>query len=398
MSMTLPTLFAFNAFLYAVLAVFMLFLWREDRAEEFRFWSVSYFLSSVALALFAVRDIFDFHSAWIAGTLSLWSLGAIWCGVRVFAERPIRKIAAAAGGLIWLAGFAVATPVARFEARAAIVAAYAFLIACELSSYAKERLPVARATAALAALHGGFQALLGVSSFFMPFHEGATAPFDIPIVKLLAAEAMGYGVILGFMLLALSKARAAARQETAALTDPLTGLANRRAFDLAAERVIKGSQGTEIPVLLAFDLDRFKAVNDRFGHAEGDRALTLFARVAAANLRKGDIIARLGGEEFAALLIADPTTALSIADRIRCVFAEEAASIADGLVTVSVGVAAMDDPNQDFSKLMRAADAALYLAKAAGRNRVFLSPNVGSGGSRASRGAVDGSFPPSNAA
>jgi diguanylate cyclase (GGDEF)-like protein len=375
MNIWLPTLLGFNAFVYAVLGLFTLFLWREDKAEEFRFWSVAYLLTSGSLLLFAARDVLGGHAAAVAGCINLWALGAIWAGARVFAERPIRKVAAVAGGLIWLVCF-YAAPHLRFESRAIIVAFYAFVTAYELYTYAKERLPIMWAAAALATLHGCLQAVMGVLAHFAP----ATAPvwpdYDLPIVKLLVTEGMGYGIVLGFMLLALSKARATARQEIAALTDPLTGLANRRAFDLAAERVIRGAQGAEKPVLLIFDLDRFKAVNDRFGHAEGDRALKIFARVAEANLRKGDIIARFGGEEFAALVIADPTTALSIAERIRSAFATEAAPLAGGVLSVSVGVAAMEDMSQDLAKTMRAADNALYMAKAAGRNRVFMSSDV----------------------
>jgi diguanylate cyclase (GGDEF)-like protein len=397
MSILLPTLFAFNAFVYAVLGLFMLFLWREDKAGEFRFWSLAYLLSGLALALLAIRDRVDFPLATVAGGLSLWSVGAIWSGVRAFAERPTRNLVAIVGGLVWVVLFSQAPSPVRFEARAAVVAIYAFMTAYELSSYAKERLPIVRSTAALAAFHGGFQALLGICARFLPTGTGTWPDYDAPLVKLLAAEAMGYGIVLGFMLLTLSKARATMRQETAALTDPLTGLSNRRAFDLAAGRTIKNLNGAEMPVLLAFDLDRFKVVNDRFGHAEGDRVLKLFARVAAANIRKGDIVARLGGEEFAALLLTDLSSALAIAERIRCTFAEAAASIAEGMVSVSVGVAVMEDPDQDLSKLMRAADAALYMAKAGGRNRTFLSPNAGSG-SRTQRNPADGFSPPSNAA
>jgi diguanylate cyclase (GGDEF)-like protein len=375
----------------------MYFFWREDRAEEFRFWSLAFFLNSGALLLFATSVAGAFPST-AAGALTFWALGALWAGTRVFAERPIRKIAAVAGGFIWVGGFSHADSLIRLEGRTILVTIYSFLIAYELYSYNKERLTIARATAALSTIHGGFNALVGIAAQFMAVEAPPmTSAYDIPVAKLIAAEAMSYGIVLGFMLLALSKARATARQKIAALTDPLTGLANRRAFDLAAEREIKGASGAK-PVLLVFDLDRFKTINDRFGHAEGDRVLRIFADVAARNMRAGDVLARVGGEEFAALLLTDPSTALAIAERIRCAFAKEAAFLADGLVSVSVGVAAMQDRTGDLATLMRAADEALYTAKGAGRNRVSLSPDVALPAPRATRGRFDEALPPLNVA
>jgi diguanylate cyclase (GGDEF)-like protein len=398
-SLLLPSLFVFNTLVYALLCLFMFFMWREDKAEEFRFWSLAYFLNCAALLLFASSDAAASPWTAAAGALTLLALGALWTGVRVFAERPIRKAAAMAGGLMWITVFSHAAPLVRLEGRAALVAIYSFLIAYELYSYNKERLTILPATAALAAFHGGFNALLVISAPFVTMDNPTKSTFDIPIVKFMVVEAMIYGIVLGFALLALSKTRAAARQKIAALTDPLTGLPNRRAFDLAAERAMKLSNGAKTPVLLLFDLDRFKAINDRFGHAEGDRALRTFAEVAANNISAGDILARVGGEEFAALLMTDPSTALLTAERIRCAFAKEAAPLADGVVSVSVGVAAPpDDGTLSLAKLMRAADEALYMAKAAGRNRVFLSPDIAVAGPRATKDRFDEVFAPLNAA
>lgn len=392
----LPSLFVFNSFVYFLLSLFMYFIWREDRAEEFRWWSLSFFLNSLAMSLFAFREIVELPSIVFGNALTLWALGASWTGVRAFAELPLRKAAALAGGLIWIAVFSHAEPLHRLDARTTLVAIYAFLIAYQLYCYGKERLPIVRWTAALAAVHGVLNIVAGIAGQFMA-SEALKPIFDIPALKFLVAEGMSYGILLGFMLLVLSKARATARQKIAALTDPLTGLANRRAFDDAAGRAIKGLRDHEIPVLLLFDLDRFKTINDRFGHAEGDRVLRVFAEAAARHIPAEGVLARLGGEEFAALLIADPSTGFMIADRIRCAFAKEANSIANGLVTVSVGVAAMQDAPPDLAKLMRAADEALYMAKAAGRNRVFFFPDVGAAAPVAARNQLE-SLPGLNAA
>lgn len=398
MSILLPTLFAFNTFIYALLGAFMYFIWREDRAEEFRFWSLAYLLNSGALLVYAMSDLAAFPPI-LAGALNLWGMGALWAGIRAFVEKPISRVAATGGGVIWILAFSDVSLLTRIDGRVTISAAYTLSIAYELYSYNKERLTIARATAALSALHGFFLALMGISAQFMSVNMPMKSVYDSPIAKAMAAEGMSHGIVLGFMLLALSKVRATARQKIAALTDPLTGLGNRRAFDLAAERAIEKSRGAQTLVLLVFDLDRFKTINDRFGHAEGDRVLRLFAEVAARNTQAaGGVLARVGGEEFATLMICDASTGLSTAERIRCDFAEEASSLAEGLATVSAGVAAMQDQSAGLAALMRAADEALYMAKAAGRNRVFLSPDVARIASRATRSRYDDMLPPLTAA
>ena len=127
--------------------------------------------------------------------------------------------------------------------------------------------------------------------------------------------------------------------------------------------------------MLIFDLDHFKQTNDRFGHALGDRVLKLFAITAQAHLNGPSIVARLGGEEFAAILPGtDPLEAACAGEAVRHAFANSAAFV-DGLpvgATVSVGAASDVGVAGDLNALFRRADAALYVAKRAGRNRVEL--------------------------
>jgi len=131
--------------------------------------------------------------------------------------------------------------------------------------------------------------------------------------------------------------------------------------------------------VLMFDLDHFKGINDRFGHSVGDRALQVFAETASMKLRATDIIGRLGGEEFAAVLPATSLVSAGVAaERVRCAF-EAAAVEIDGLPvkgTVSIGAAAATNPNSDIDALLVQADKALYAAKAGGRNRVALSAST----------------------
>lgn len=160
-----------------------------------------------------------------------------------------------------------------------------------------------------------------------------------------------------------------------ARTDPLTGLANRRHFLGMLEQEAARQKRFDEPAsaLLMFDLDHFKQVNDSHGHAAGDAVLRRFAELMRAGLRKTDQAGRLGGEEFAILLVgADFTGALEFAERLReQVEADEI--VFDGRklrITVSIGVTRLCKSDASVDTALARADAALYQAKAKGRNRV----------------------------
>ncbi len=163
----------------------------------------------------------------------------------------------------------------------------------------------------------------------------------------------------------------------AATTDPLTGLANRRRFFELGEMLIEHSQatGTTCGVLM-IDLDDFKRINDRHGHAGGDDVLRLFAETTFKALRPSDLLARIGGEEFAAILPGSGAEAsMAIAERMRKAF-QTAAETIDGNpvhATLCAGVAIFSQ-GTSLEMLMREADAALYLAKRNGRNRIERFP------------------------
>ncbi|MFF0920558.1 GGDEF domain-containing protein [Rhizobium leguminosarum] len=177
---------------------------------------------------------------------------------------------------------------------------------------------------------------------------------------------------IGALSLALHQWRLAARHRLDAITDPLTGLLNRRAlFDQYGTRPM----GTTTAVIV-FDIDHFKSVNDRFGHAAGDRVLNVFSGELSAHCRTGDTAARLGGEEFVLVLKEImPGRAELTAERIRRAFEAREIHIDDEVLTctVSVGVAPGRSKSLDFDTMLSAADKALYVAKRAGRNRVELA-------------------------
>jgi diguanylate cyclase (GGDEF)-like protein len=164
-----------------------------------------------------------------------------------------------------------------------------------------------------------------------------------------------------------------------AVKDPLTGIFNRRYFmeqgKVEFERHRRYGQGLS---MIMKDIDRFKSVNDRYGHDTGDRVLVRFTELGSAIVRESDIFARVGGEEFAVLL---PATALAdasaIAERLRTAQEKEKIVIdSDGLVvTLSCGVLECGKEVKSFEDMVKKCDIALYRAKAEGRNRV-VCPDV----------------------
>lgn len=174
--------------------------------------------------------------------------------------------------------------------------------------------------------------------------------------------------------LAIGNRRLLAALHGQANTDPRTGLANSRAFDLAVEEALSSRTNDESLAVLMVDIDHFKAFNDRHGHPAGDEALRAFARILAACMREGDVAARYGGEEFAVLLDGvDATAAVAIGERVRGQIESTIISLAPGLtdrITVSVGVSVAPEQGVERVGLLRIADEVLYQAKSAGRNRV----------------------------
>jgi len=185
-----------------------------------------------------------------------------------------------------------------------------------------------------------------------------------------------FGAVMALVLAWMVILELRARLDRLAVTDELTGLANRRGLEREAERrlarMTRAAGNSPAGALLVMDLDRFKQINDDYGHAAGDEALRTVARLLRARLRAEDLAARLGGEEFVVLLPRpDLDAAAGLAERLR----EELQQLPLGLpgapppLTASWGVAA-HLPGESWARWLQRADLALYAAKQAGRNCV----------------------------
>jgi diguanylate cyclase (GGDEF)-like protein len=207
---------------------------------------------------------------------------------------------------------------------------------------------------------------------------GAILPWvetDAPLVILwLTVAVVGGGVLLCAMALTERVEALLVQLEVRAREDPLTGTFNRRAFveHLDAEL---GRRGRPCAIVM-LDIDHFKALNDRGGHATGDAALKILAATVTGRLRRGDALGRLGGDEFAVTLAgADDDDALAYAEDVRRRVAT--ASAAAGLpFTVSLGVATFSGEEHDAEALLALADGALYRAKDSGRDTVRTAPRL----------------------
>ncbi|HET9417066.1 MAG TPA: diguanylate cyclase [Candidatus Limnocylindria bacterium] len=195
-------------------------------------------------------------------------------------------------------------------------------------------------------------------------------------------EIEGLGLVAAHAALAVANAFLHAEVEELAVRDALTGLYNRRHFDEALDRLLALNRrellGAPRPLsVIMFDLDRFGMFNKEHGHQVGDSVLRTFADVLRQRFRASDLVARLGGEEFIAVLDgADREAAVAAADEVRALLALRPIAVEDGdrvRVTVSAGCAELDPADPSRESLLRTADVALFMAKRAGRDRVVAA-------------------------
>lgn len=371
-SLDIGTLLVIAGCVTALLGLFLLFAWMQDRIAALAWWGIAYLIGGCAAVIWRLEELMQIPVPQSLLDISLFiALGMIWTAARVFHGRDVRWVAMCLGAAIWvIADLWQAiphTPSLRIMLSSLIVATYTFMIAVELWRERRKSLIRRWPSLLVPMLHGAIflfpvaLASLGVRSLA----TGWVAVFAIEITL--------YVVGAAFIVLVLAKDRTVSRYKRAAETDPLTGLYNRRGFFAAAALMMAANQKKkDAPVsVMVFDLDKFKSINDHYGHKTGDAVLEMFAKSVQKTMRADDIIGRLGGEEFIAVISGKLADANIAAERVRAAFAA-AALAPDSLgipVTVSVGIAT-GLPTAAVEKIIERADAALYRAKENGRDRI----------------------------
>jgi diguanylate cyclase (GGDEF)-like protein len=378
MKIDIPTLFVLVTMICLVVGILFSGAWFRDRSNNLALRAAAGpIVISVGVPLLLMRDtVPDWLSIIVANSLLLSGIGLIWAAIRAFEHRTAPLPAIFAGAAVWLVACAIPSFYAVVEWRIAllslIAAAYSLAAASEFWRGRAEPLQGRMLMVALCLMHAGVVTARAVAALTVPFVGG---PLEGNwLQNLFMTEAPLFLIAGAFLGVSMVRERAERDLRMKAETDELTGVFNRRAFLEASRALVAEARKSDEPVvLLLFDLDHFKSINDRFGHAAGDRTLSLFAEIARSAIRGTDVFGRIGGEEFAALLPGcDPAVAERIADRIRGDLAAKAI-VHGGMqvtATVSVGVASMAGPGADLETLMAWADEALYQSKRGGRDRV----------------------------
>ncbi len=373
----IPTLLMVAVFVFCLMGLLTVHAWRRVREPTLGYLGVMLLLASLGTALIVVRGIgMDFVALILGNVVLLLSAAMNWTAMRVFVQGTPYLPGILAGPALWLLMCLIPQFYGSMSSRVSLysllAAGYGVLSALELWRH-RQHLEVAYLPAmGLMVFHTTFYCVRAVIDPGMPIkHENALMGEGVPFFSFMLFESMLYAIGIAYVTLAMVKERAELKFKAAAFSDVLTGIGNRRAFMLHGEQLLADSrQRGQTTALLLCDLDYFKRLNDSFGHPMGDQALIAFSQLTATLLRKHDLFARIGGEEFACLLQGtDEQGAIQVAERIRQGFAS-LDLLAPGFLSVSIGIVTTTPTCHDLSRLLSQADQALYRAKDQGRNRV----------------------------
>jgi diguanylate cyclase (GGDEF)-like protein len=383
MNLDVNTLFLVTIYVEAILGLLLLFAWVQNTAiTAVAWWGFAHLLRAASVTLFGMYgSVSDLVSIDLANAILFTAFALTWTGARVFDHRKPQPILLFGGAALWLLLCRIPSIETSWDMRvlvsSGIITAYTWATAYEFWRGRGEPLVSRWPAIFMLFAHGSLYLLRTPLGAMLPFVPANNEVFESVWLTVLSFEALLFTIAIAFILLAMAKERTEYRHKTAALIDPLTGIANRRAFLQDGERQLKRQATDPRPIaVMLLDLDNFKGINDRFGHAVGDRVLQLFAEVGSNCMRRLDIFGRLGGEEFAALLVdTSRERALAVAEEIRSAFAEATGEVEGKPVvaTVSIGVVLSYDAVLDLSALLAQADHALYRAKDNGRNRVEIA-------------------------
>ncbi len=324
MNLDVNTLFTVTVYVEAILGLLLLFVWVQNTSiHAVAWWGFAHLIRAASIVLFGLYGSApELITIDLANALLFTAFAVTWTGARIFDGRPAEPVYLVTGAVLWLLVCRLPLLADAVDARAliasGIITAYTWLTAYEF-------------------WHGRSEPLVSRwPAIFMLFAHGALFVLRTPLVSLLpfaptnrmlgsvwltalSFEALLFTISIAFILLAMAKERTELRHRTAAMVDPLTGIANRRSFLQDAAQLAKRHSANPHPAaVLLIDLDHFKSINDRFGHAHGDRVLEIFAAAARHAVRPSDLLGRLGGEEFAAILCdISLDKAVAVAEKIR---------------------------------------------------------------------------------
>ena len=375
-------LFTVTIYVEVILGLLLLFVWVQNTAiQGVAWWGFAHLIRATSVMLFGMYGSApDLVAIDLANALLFTSFAVTWTGARVFDGRPVEPVYLVTGAVLWLLICRLPVLADAMDVRVlistGIIATYSWLTAYEFWRGRSELL-LSRWAAILMLFAQGSLLLLSTPLIARLSPSISSHVYGSVWLTAHSFESLLFTIAIAFLLLAMAKERNELRHRIAATLDPLTGIANRRSFMRNTAQLAKRLRAGPRPTaVLMIDLDHFKSINDRFGHAFGDRVIELFADAARQSMRSTDLLGRLGGDEFAVVLAdACRDRAMAVADRIRTRFAQAAFEVDKRPIeaTVSIGLALCQDTAFDVHELLAQADRALYRAKENGRNRIEIA-------------------------
>jgi diguanylate cyclase (GGDEF)-like protein len=355
----------------------------------FGLWTAGTTAYTFGFLFISLRNIIpDLFSIVLAGVFILSAALCFWEGTRHFRGKKVRKTFI----VLLIAGYTLFQSYFTFVHNdiGVRIITYSLLVAVIYGAIALElfrmRLPALRSsswfTGSLFALYGIFMVFRGFLTELLPPLHDLLEPNMLQAMTFLLAIFFGIAWTFGFVMLNSERLEADLRSaqgklQKMATTDFLTGIANIRLFSEAGEREVQRAHRYKRSLaLLMIDLDHFKKVNDKYGHAIGDKILVAFAAICKKCLRKTDIFGRLGGEEFAILLPeTDVSGGRKFAERLRAIIEKSRIKVENKTfyITVSIGVTQLLPDDNQLEAALKRADDNMYEAKRKGRNQVVIS-------------------------